>query len=129
MGETTSLWKRDSETIVKTTGCGNLNVHVLRDDDGNIVDILSNLGRSGGCAAAGMEVTCRLIHKLIKRGEPIESIIESLRGVACPNPGYDGAEENVSCFDAVGKALEQALSRNPHEEKDDAKDNDEDTGT
>lgn len=98
-------------------GCGNLYVTVNSDDNG-ICEVFTNLGRSGGCPSQS-EATSRLISLALRSGVSIEEIIDQLKGIRCLSTvagNRAGRHPNgkmvLSCPDAIGKCLEEALKSN-----------------
>ena len=75
--------KRPTETrgtITKVnTGCGSLYITVAYDDKG-IFEVFATLGKSGGCASAQLEATCRLITLALRSGVDVASVVKQLQG-------------------------------------------------
>lgn len=93
-------------------GCGNLYVTVNDDADG-LCEVFTNLGRGGGCPSQS-EATSRLVSIALRAGVSPESVIEQLQGIRCQSTlRRKMAEPGIgvlSCPDAIGRALERALS-------------------
>ena len=88
------------------TGCGSLYVTVNSDEYG-ICEVFSTLGKSGGCASAQLEATCRLISLALRAGMDAESIIRQLRGIRCPSIAWEEGKSVLSCADAIAGVLEK----------------------
>ena len=88
------------------TGCGSLYVTVNSDEHG-ICEVFSTLGKSGGCASAQLEATCRLISLALRAGMDAESIIRQLRGIRCPSIAWEEGKSVLSCADAIAGVLEK----------------------
>jgi ribonucleoside-diphosphate reductase alpha chain len=105
--------KRPSETkgtITKVnTGCGSLYITVAYDDRG-ICEVFSTLGKSGGCASAQLEATCRLISLALRSGIDVASIVHHLRGIRCPSIAWENGKSILSCADAIASVLEKHIS-------------------
>jgi ribonucleoside-diphosphate reductase alpha chain len=105
--------KRPSETkgtITKVnTGCGSLYITVAYDDKG-ICEVFSTLGKSGGCASAQLEATCRLISLALRSGIDVASIVHHLRGIRCPSIAWENGKSVLSCADAIASVLEKHIS-------------------
>lgn len=95
------------------TGCGNLYVTVNRDENGNICEVFTNLGRGGGCPSQS-EATARLVSIALRAGVDIKQIIEQLKGIRCHSTlmrkGKDKSIEVLSCPDAIGRLLEKGAN-------------------
>jgi ribonucleoside-diphosphate reductase alpha chain len=97
----------DAKVIKIKTGCGSM-FATIGTDDGQILEVLTNIGRSGGCAQAMTEALCRVISIALRAGIDIELIVEQLDGIRCPHigPGV-GEKPALSCADALAKAIKK----------------------
>jgi len=86
-------------------GCGNLYVTVNYDKEGSLCEVFCALGKSGGCAAAQLESTTRLISLALRSGVPVESIVKNLQGIRCPSSQWDRGKIVLSCPDALASVL------------------------
>ncbi|MBI2909150.1 MAG: vitamin B12-dependent ribonucleotide reductase [Chloroflexi bacterium] len=108
---------RGSTTKI-TTGCGSMYVTVNLDDQG-LFEVFSVLGKSGGCAAAQLESTSRLISLALRSGVAVDDIIKHLSAIRCPTPYKEfgeGGKEVLSCADAISKVLLKFADRKAHVE-------------
>jgi ribonucleoside-diphosphate reductase alpha chain len=104
--------KRPTETrgtITKVnTGCGSLYITVAYDDKG-IFEVFATLGKSGGCASAQLEATCRLITLALRSGVDVASVVKQLRGIRCPSIAWEDGKSILSCADAIASVLEKHI--------------------
>jgi ribonucleoside-diphosphate reductase alpha chain len=89
-----------------TTGCGYIYVTVNSDDQG-ICEVFSHLGKTGGCAAAQLESTCRLISLALRSGVEVTAVVKQLKGIRCPSIAWEDGKSILSCADAIAGVLER----------------------
>jgi ribonucleoside-diphosphate reductase alpha chain len=89
------------------TGCGNIYVTINEDEEGNIFELFTSMGKAGGCASSQSEAIGRLISLALRSNiEPYE-VIKQLKGVSCHQPAWHSGGRVLSCSDAIAKALEK----------------------
>jgi len=107
--------KRPSETRGTVsrvnTGCGSLYITVAYDDQG-ICEVFSTLGKSGACASAQLEATCRLISLALRSGVDVASVVKQLRGIRYPSVAWAEGKSILSCADAIASVLEKHIGEN-----------------
>jgi ribonucleoside-diphosphate reductase alpha chain len=96
---TTGLTRRVS------TGCGNLYITINEDEFGP-VEIFSQMGKAGGCAASQAEAISRLVSLALRSHIPPEAIVRELKGISCHRLVWQSGDRIMSCADAIGKTLE-----------------------
>jgi ribonucleoside-diphosphate reductase alpha chain len=99
-----------------TTGCGHLYITVNSDEQG-ICEVFSHLGKTGGCAAAQLEASCRLISYSLRSGIDAAEIVRALRGIRCPSPTWEDGKSVLSCADAIASVLEKYVTGTSSEPK------------
>ena len=100
-----------------TTGCGYIYVTVNSDERG-ICEVFSHLGKTGGCAAAQLEATCRLISLALRSEIGVDSVVRQLRGIRCPSIAWEEGKSILSCADAIASVLEKHISGNKSDNRD-----------
>ncbi|NLE95327.1 MAG: vitamin B12-dependent ribonucleotide reductase [Dehalococcoidia bacterium] len=100
------------------TGCGNMYVTINFDDQG-VCEAFATLGKAGGCAAAQLEATSRLISNSLRCGLDLGAIVKNLRGIRCPSISWEQGKAVMSCADAIAGVLEKyaggAEFKTPHQ--------------
>ena len=87
-------------------GCGTLYVTINADEE-EITEVFTSTGKGGGCHAQS-EAISRLISLALRAGIPLEIGVDQLRGIRCEAALVRPDVENLSCPDAIGRALEKA---------------------
>jgi ribonucleoside-diphosphate reductase alpha chain len=90
------------------TGCGNYYVTMNHDEKG-LFEVFTQMGKSGGCAAAQSEAIARLISLALRADVNPEAIIKNLRGLRCSSPAWSSGGMVLSCPDAVGLAMDNFM--------------------
>jgi len=92
------------ETERVETGCGHLYV-TINSVNGEVFEVFTHLGKSGGCSCAQLEATCRMVSIALRAGiEPFE-IYRQLRGIRCPQQGIFDGQETLSCADGIAQSI------------------------
>ena len=108
--QTGDLTKRPRpQTTVGTTekrkiGCGKLYITINTDDVG-ICEVFTTTGKGGGCHAQS-EAISRLASLALRSGVALEEISDQLKGIRCEAAMINEDVYNLSCPDAIARALE-----------------------
>jgi ribonucleoside-diphosphate reductase alpha chain len=94
-------------TRLTITGCGRLYITVNEDEDGNVFELFTSMGKAGGCAASQSEAIGRLVSLALRSGIAPEALIKQLKGISCHQPSWSSNGRILSCSDALAKALER----------------------
>ncbi|UCD36577.1 MAG: vitamin B12-dependent ribonucleotide reductase [Nitrospiraceae bacterium] len=98
-------------TRIMKTGCGNLYVTINEDEEGNLFELFTQMGKAGGCASSQAEAIGRLVSLALRSNiEPIE-IEKQLRGISCHSPAWAAGGKIASCSDAISKAIERYVEQ------------------
>ncbi len=99
------------ETEVVMTGCGHLYVTVNWNGHGPI-EVISRLGKAGGCSSCQNEALTRAITLGLKSGVLIEEFVRELTGISCPSPNLYPEEKRVlSCADGIAQVLKRCVKK------------------
>jgi len=93
-------------TRLMNTGCGNLYVTINQDDEGNVFELFTQMGKGGGCASSQSEALGRMISLALRSNIGKDEIIKQLKGISCHQPMWSATGRVLSCADAVGRSLE-----------------------
>jgi len=87
------------------TGCGKLYVTINMDENGP-VELFSQMGKAGGCAASQSEAISRLVSLALRSNVKPEAIVKELKGISCHRIVWQGGNRILSCADAIGQTIE-----------------------
>ena len=95
------------KTVRMDTGCGYVYVTVNEDENGQIFELFTSMGKGGGCAASQSEAMGRLISLALRSNIEHEQIVKQLKGITCHQQmlGCNGGKI-LSCADSIARALE-----------------------
>jgi ribonucleoside-diphosphate reductase alpha chain len=86
------------------TGHGSL--FVTLNSNGKPHEVISNMGKSGGCHGAYLEAISRLVSLALQSDIAVEQIIERLEGITCC-PTWDNGIPIYSPADAIAKGMKE----------------------
>ena len=78
-----------STTTKLQTEMGNLYVTVSTDEDGEPFEVFGWLGKGGSFQHGVTELACRLISLHLRRGTPVEEVIEQMQGIQEMQPFWN----------------------------------------
>jgi len=93
-------------TRLMKTGCGHLYVTINEDENGNLFEIFTHMGKAGGCAASQAEAIGRLVSLAFRSNIESIEVMKQLRGISCHSPIWVDGGKISSCSDAIAKAIE-----------------------
>ena len=94
-----------------TTGCGNIYVTINEDENGQLFELFTHMGKAGGCAASQAEAIGRLVSLALRSNIEPEVIIKQLKAITCHNQAWASGGKITSCSDAIAKALERYMEK------------------
>ena len=78
-----------STTTKLQTEFGNLYVTVSTDEDGAPFEVFGWLGKGGSFQHGVTELACRLVSLHLRRGTPLEEVIDQMRGIQEMQPFWN----------------------------------------
>ena len=75
-----------SSTTKLHTEHGNLYVTVSLDEDGAPFEVFGTIGKAGSFTSGVTEAVCRLVSLHLRRGAPLDEIIDQMQGVSEMQP-------------------------------------------
>ena len=78
-----------STTTKLQTEMGSLFVTVSTDEDGQPFEVFGWIGKGGSFQHGAAELACRLISLHLRRGTPVEEVIEQCQGIAEMQPFFN----------------------------------------
>jgi ribonucleoside-diphosphate reductase alpha chain len=98
-------------TRLMKTGCGNLYVTINEDEDGNLFELFTQMGKAGGCASSQAEAIGRLVSLALRSNIEPEELVKHLKGISCHSPAWASGGKISSCSDAISKSIERYTER------------------
>ena len=102
-------------TVCQKTGCGSL--YITDNVKGDYQEIFLELGKTGSCSAAFLQVIAVITSKGLRGILTIEDVIRVCKGTRCPSSTWTEGIQILSCFDAVAKVLEENAALRAKEEE------------
>ena len=87
-----------------STGHGSFYVTMNYDENGKVKEVIANMGKSGACNNASLEVISRIISVSLQHEVPMEAIIKQLEGITCC-PTWSNGVLVRSPYDGLADAL------------------------
>ena len=85
-----------STTTRLQTEMGSLFVTVSTDEDGEPFEVFGFLGKGGSFQHGVTELACRLISLHLRRGTPVEEVIDQCAGIAEMQPFFNKLQDGTS---------------------------------
>ena len=98
-----------SSTAVLNTSHGNLYLTVALDGDGAPFEVFGRMGKSGTFEQGVTELACRLISLHLRRGTPVEDIVDQCRGVGGMEPRLNRVDERPVFIKGLGDGIAHVL--------------------
>ncbi len=107
-----------STTTMLNTELGKLYVTVAVDEEGRPYEVFGRLGKGGSFQSGVTELACRLVSLHLRRGTPVEEIIEQCRGIQEMQAFFNVTPEGESVpIMGIGDGISQVLREHiQHEE-------------
>jgi len=99
------------ETRHMKTGCGNIYITVNSDENGQLFELFTHMGKAGGCASSQAEAIGRLVSLALRSNIEPDVVVKQLKGITCHNQAWASGGKITSCSDAIAKALERYMQR------------------
>ena len=98
-----------SSTAVLNTSHGDLYLTVALDGDGEPFEVFGRMGKSGSFEQGVTELACRLISLHLRRGTPVEDIVDQCRGVGGMEPRLNRVDERPVFIKGLGDGIAHIL--------------------
>ena len=85
-----------STTTKLSTEMGNLYVTVSVDEAGALFEVCGTIGKAGSFTSGVTELACRLISLHLRRGTPLEEVVDQCRGITEMQPFFNRLPDGAS---------------------------------
>ena len=104
-----------SVTTRLNTELGNLFVTVGLDESGQPFEVFGSLGKAGSLQHGMTEMACRLVSLHLRRGTPLDEVIEQIQGITEMQPWPNRMEDGSTVYvrglgDAIALVLREYLA-------------------
>ena len=96
-----------------STGHGNMYVTMNSNDEGELYEVITNMGKSGACNNASLEIVSRLISLALQWDIPVDEITKQLYNITCCPQWSDGSLMR-SPYDALARVINKEYGMNNH---------------
>ncbi|MBI5187919.1 MAG: TSCPD domain-containing protein, partial [Nitrospirae bacterium] len=116
-GQTAKIIPRKRPEVIKgatrlmKTGCGHLYITINEDENGQLFEVFTHMGKAGGCAASQSEAIGRLVSLAFRSNIEPDEVIKQLKGISCHSHAWCNGGKITSCSDAIAKALEKYIQK------------------
>ena len=112
-----------STTTKLSTEMGSLFVTVSVDEDGDPFEVFGHLGKAGSFQHGVTELACRLISLHLRRGTPLEEVIDQMQGISEMQPFWNTLPDGRSVpvlglGDGIAHVLKEHLRAKQERETD-----------
>ena len=98
-----------STTTKLQTEMGNLYVTVSVDEDGEPFEVFGHLGKGGSFQHGVTELACRLISLHLRRGTPLEEVIDQIQGIGEMQPFWNQIDGRSVPVHGLGDGIAHIL--------------------
>lgn len=98
-------------TIRVTTGYGSLYVTLNEDENGDLFEVICEIGKSGGLKSSFTESLGRMISMSLRYGVPPERIIKHMSGIKSPKTTWNNGDTIHSIPDGIAYALQEYVNK------------------
>ncbi|MDE6040858.1 MAG: TSCPD domain-containing protein, partial [Muribaculaceae bacterium] len=102
------------DTSQVKVNCGKLYITANKDSSGDLFEVFSTTGKTGGCPAQS-EAICRLISLALRAGVPVDAITRQIKGIKCMACMRNPDIKVLSCPDAIAREIIIAAEDKPKE--------------
>ena len=87
-----------STTTKLATELGNLYVTICLDEDGQPFEVFGSLGKAGSLQHGVTELACRLVSLHLRRGTPLDEIVDQCQGISEMQPWPNVMEDGSTVY-------------------------------
>ena len=101
------------------TPCGSIFLRINKDDTGDVVEIMAQMGKAGNCSNAWLEGLSCIWSEAFKfegmtKDEKVD-MVEQILNIRCAQSYRSGTKQFKSCLDEISKTLINELEEESNE--------------